>query len=193
MHQSRLLRLLRWGRHLLVAALGPLAGVASAAVITFSGSGVVVPGPGFNPLATPWPLVATSTGGYTVNGDTGWNFVSNFSVNIAFTPAPMPTGGTGSFELTDSDSMDALFGTVVTTATMTGFDVAYTITSGAGAFAGFSGTGSSSVLFTSDPQAFPTSYREVNGVISEPAGTALVLAGLAAGWLRRRREATSAV
>lgn len=193
MHQSRWVRLLRWVRHLLAAALGPLAGAASAAAISFSGSGVVVPGPGFNPFATPWPLVATSTGGYTVNGDTGWNFVSSFSVNIAFTPAPVPTGGTGTFALSDSDSMDALFGTVVTTATLTGFDIAYTVTSGAGAFAGFSGSGSSSVLFTSDPQVFPTSYREVNGMISEPAGAALVLAGLAAAWTRRRRTASTAV
>lgn len=171
---------------LLAAACMAIAGPAAAAAVTFSGTGLVVPGVGFNPFATPWPLVATSNGGYTVNGDAGWNFVSAFSVDVMFTPGPVPTGGSGSFALTDSDSPDALFGDVVTTATPTGFDIAYTVTSGAGAFVGFTGTGSSSVVFTSDPSQFPVNYREINGVIPEPATAALVLAGVAAGLCRRR-------
>ncbi len=162
-----------------------VAAPASAAPVTFSGSGVVVPGAGFNPFASPWPLVATSTGGYTVNGDAGWNFLSEFRVDLLFTPAPVPTGGSGTFALTDSDSSDALYGTVLTTATPTGFDIAYTVTSGAGAYANFSGTGSSSVIFTSDPSQLPVSYREVNGTIPEPTTAALVLAALVAGIGRR--------
>lgn len=172
------------------------AGVASAAAVSFSGTGLVNPGPGFDPFSSPWPLVATSVNGYTVGGDAGWNFVSNFDVDVVFGPGgPMPTGGTGDFALTDSDSADGLFGTVTTTATPSGFSIAYTVTSGSGAWSGYAGSGSSSVLFTSDPRVFPTSYVEVEGLLNlvpEPASGVLVLAaGGAWAALRRRRDASS--
>lgn len=118
------------------------------------------PQPAFDPVVSPWPLIAigeVANGlGYTVDGALV-SCESWFAVHIDFSSgSAVPTRGTGTFQLFDTTGSDALPGSLLTTAGATGFDIDCVVTSGGGRLAGLTGTGRSSVRFTSNPQQFPT-------------------------------------
>lgn len=154
-----------------------------AAVISFSGTGQVSPtgppdGLGNLPL-----MVVTPTTNYDLGDGNVWQLTSAFTSNLV-------TGlGSGTFGF--QSGANGLSGTL-TTAFGPGpgqFALAYLVTSGAGAYAGFQGSGSSIVQLLGDPNLPPTPFSESGSltvVTPEPTSLGLLSAGLLALVARRR-------
>jgi hypothetical protein len=175
---------MRWyiARRIAVSLLATmLAAPVMAATFSFSGSGTVSPvgAPG----AAGLPLLATGTSTYTLGGQSGWSLFSPFSFILPSGP------GAGTFSFTRGG--DALSGTLVSTGTQTGFLLDYTITGGAGIFAGARGWGSSAVTLLGSPDAPPTPFTEAGRFnVPEPGTLALLglgLVGLVASRSRKRQ------
>lgn len=137
-----------------------------ASTVSFQGGGNV------SPIGAPdasgnLPLLAT--GSYSFDGVPGWELVSPFSFNLA-------TGlGSGTFSF--NTLTDSIFGSLLSTATATGFSLQYSILGGTGTFAGARGSGSSVVTLLGDPNQPPTPYIE-SGSFSVPEPGTLTLLGL---------------
>lgn len=157
------------------AALAAAAIAAQAQSFTFTGSGQVTPtGP---PSGTgDLPLVVINTA-YDFPGAGTWLLQSSFVSNLV-------TGlGAGTFSF--SQGADSLAGTLTTAAAPvaggTGFELSYTVTSGAGAYAGLTGSGSSLVRLLDDingPPPFDYLEAGIMTLVPEPASALLLLAGV---------------
>lgn len=164
----------------LFVALAPWAATAHAQTLDFNGTGVVAAtGPTVGAVQ---PLLASSSGGYTLGDSSGWSLSAPFSFDFG-------TGtGSGSFSFTRGD--DALSGTLATALGEPGtFALAYTVTGGAGLFAGAGGGGSSVVTLIQaiGPDAFDYAELGQLAVVPEPATWALMLGGAALLAARRRQ------
>jgi len=166
---------------LAVFASALFAPLASAVVISFSNVGTVVPGAGCPPPpALPLDCLITATGTVTdVGGTYGpWLFQSDFTTHSSGQPSPTQFLVTGTFLWDDptaanNDIAGTVAGIFDISTLSTTFD--YTITGGAGAFAGATGFGNSLVLVN----LLNLSYTETGRlVIPEPATLALLLCAL---------------
>lgn len=153
-----------------------LCSVASALSFVFTGSGEVTPsGPPDGAGNLPLTVINTA---YDFPGSGVWNGASNFVFNLG------SQAGTGIFSF--SHGADSLSGTLATAAATVagrlGFELSYTVASGTGAYAGFSGDASSLVQLLGDPAAPPTPFLEagIMSLVPEPAIWMLALVGLAA-------------
>lgn len=172
------------------AALAAAAIAAQAQSFSFTGSGQVTPtGP---PSGTgDLPLVVINTA-YDLPGAGTWLLQSSFVSNLV-------TGlGAGTF--TFSLGADSLSGTLATAAAPvaggTGFELSYTVTSGTGAYAGLTGSGTSLVRLLDDingPPPFDYLEAGIMTLVPEPASALLLLAGvLGVAGARRLQRETSA-
>ena len=165
---------------------------AQALTVAFSGSGLVT-GPAQVPPAFVMLTVAPATSHYTLNGMTGWSLDAVFSFNAA----TLTGSGSGAFE----HGADALDFTFTSTAAALGdpLSLSYTITGGSGAFASYTGSGSSTVALLGNPLGLPEPipFMETAGTLTlavpEPPPAALIGLGLGfAAWRTRRATAIAA-
>lgn len=166
-----------------IAAALLLAGAAAQAeTYAFGGTGTVVPTA--PPTGSVQPLLATSASGYIFVGGAGYGLAAPFTFDMA------GGGGSGSFTISRGD--DVLSGTLLTAMGAPGtFELAYTVTAGAGLFAGATGSGNTVVLLTGSDGGVGYTYTESGrfdltlAPVPEPAGWALMAAGVTL-LLRRR-------
>jgi hypothetical protein len=160
-----------------------LAPLASAVVISFTNVGTVVPGAGCPPPpALPLDCLITATGNVTdVDGIYGpWLFHSDFTTHSAGQPSPTQFLVTGTFLWDDpTPANNDIGGTVAGIFDLATFSTTfdYTITAGAGVFAGATGFGDSVVL----PNLMTGTYTETGRLvilIPEPATLALLIGAL---------------
>lgn len=162
-----------------------LCSAASALTFTFTGSGEVTPiGPPDGDGNLPLMVINTA---YDLPGPGVWDLASSFLFNL------VTQTGAGSFAF--SLGSDSLSGTLATVAAPEaggpGFELAYIVTAGTGAYAGMTGSGNALVRLLGDPNLPPTPYLEagIMNLVPEPSTSMLALAGLAAlGALARRRR-----
>lgn len=134
--------------------------------------------------------VRPDTTRYNLDGEL-WQLESRFTFNLgSFTG-----GGSGRFIGVD-DPADELWFDFTSVAGQFGLDLSYTITGGAGSYAGASGTGRSLVNLFGNPEFTPVlPYGESNGELQlvlspvpEPSGAALLALGLAVLGASARRS-----
>ena len=180
--QTRGARHLRLPRRL-AATLAACALAAPAFADDFSGTGLVE-------ATTPveafiQSFLATSNGGYTFAGSSGWNLYAPFTFNFALNT------GSGSFGIGRGD--DILAGTLTTRMASQGvFNLTYTVTHGAGLFAGASGGGGDTVVTLTEmisPDLFRYTEQGQITVVPEPASWAMLIGGSLLLAARRRQRA----
>ncbi len=173
-------------------ALALSCGAVQALTVTFSGSGVVN-GPAQTPPVFSGLLIGPADAAYTLGGETGW------TIDVSFGGALTPGGGyAGTMNGRFLRGADSLLFTGTQSTPVLGEPIAlvYTITGGTGAFAGWTGTGSSTVQLLGNPFGLPTPvpFIESNGALDispvpEPAAAVLFAAGLLGLAGRRWRRA----
>lgn len=166
---------------------------AQALTLTFSGSGVVQ-GPAQTPPLFTGLNIGPADASYTFGAQAGW------TIDVLFGGSLTPIGGyVGTMAGTFTRGADSLsfFGTQLTPLLGQSIALVYTITGGTGAYAGYTGSGSSNVALLGNPLGLPTPvpFLETDGVfnltpIPEPGTWALWLAGLSGVVVaaRRRRQ-----
>lgn len=179
------------------ALLGAASTAALAQTVAFSGSGAVALGPlvvppsdlqageSFYSLA-----ILPGTTAYTLNGQSGWTFESQFAVRL--TPqagGALAAAGTVT-AFTFTRGADSLFGVGTTgSPDVSGglIGIGYTVTGGTGLYAGYSGLGGSLVQLFGPPVP-GVGYAEFNGLLTpvpEPATAPLLLAAGVMAWAAR--------
>jgi hypothetical protein len=169
---------------------GALAAVLAAAVpaqaggltLSFSGSGVVN-GPPQTPPLFAGLQIGPGDASYVLGGEAGW------TIDVVFGGALNPEGGyAGTMSGSFARGADRLFFTGTQSTSQLGLPIGlgYSITGGSGAYAGYVGSGFSTVILQGNPLGLPTPvpFIEVGGVlqlqpIPEPASWALWALGLA--------------
>jgi hypothetical protein len=158
-----------------LAAAAAVAPVATAQTVAYTGNGSV------GPLAPPSPTGSApflAQGTYDFGSLGSWDLLSTFVFNVN-------TGlGVGGFEFAQGGN--SFSGTINTTQTtvagLPGFEIAYAITSGTGAYTGAIGNGGGLIVLTSFDT--PSSYIEAGimniSIVPEPASALLMLGGVAA-------------
>lgn len=127
------------------------------------------------------PLLATSSGGYSIGGEGDWSLYAPFNFNVSL--------GQGEGSFTFGRGVDLLRGSLGSVQLGPGrFALSYSITSGEGRFTGAFGTGSSVVTLTGSIGTDRFTFDEVGqiSVVPEPASALLMLGG--AAWLVVRRQ-----
>lgn len=175
-----------------------------ALTLEFSGSGVVQgsPPPESDPGRFDDLRIGPADASYTLGGVTGWaidvSFQGStpwvFEPDIGYVFLGSWSGGMNGRFVRGEDSL-SFTGDQFTNNILGPISVTYTITGGTGAFAGYTGTGSSYVQLLGNPFGLPTPvpFQEYGGVLTlqpvpEPQAWALMAAGLL-GLAWRRRHA----
>ena len=162
-----------WRSAVCVGLLAALCSVAHSQTLTYGGSGFVVPlADAINGVQ---PLLASSDGGYALDGETGWSLSAPFDFNFV-------TGlGEGTFSIgRGADRLVGDLDTRLTGSSPMAFDLTYTVLSGSGRFLGLTGTGRTTVTIVGAPGANGFPYLETGQLtlVPEPASWALLFAGL---------------
>jgi hypothetical protein len=167
----------------LAASLAALASLPARAVtLNFSGNGVVN-GPAQTPPVFSGLTIGPADATYTFDGQAGWTIDVVFGGNITLTG-----GFSGTMAGSFSRGADSLSFTGTQATSLLGQPIAlnYTITGGTGAYAGYVGSGTSTVTLLGNPLGLPTPvpFLETSGVLNlqpvpEPGTWALWLLGLA--------------
>jgi hypothetical protein len=162
-----------WRSAVCVGLLAALCSVAHSQTLTYGGSGFVVPLA--EPVDNVLSLLATSDAGYTLGGDSGWGLYSPFQFNLT-------TGlGEGTFSLyRGADRLVGDLDTKLLSGSSTAFELVYTVYGGSGRFAGWTGSGKTTVSLVGPQGANGFPYLETGQLtlVPEPASWALLFAGL---------------